>query len=120
MSRAKTAADDEKVSVGETESSSAVESEVQTAEKSEAADGAEKPDGTEDSSATSEAENVSSVQDVKENLAAEKKYGIVRYFQMNPIENKTLERTLKKMYGRESHTVGEWKSVIANFLNQKV
>ena len=60
------------------------------------------------------------MQDVKESLTAEKKYGIVRYFQMNPIENKTLERTLKKMYGGEAHTLGEWKSVIENFLNQKV
>ncbi len=118
MSRVKTVADEEEISVNEAESSSASEIETQQAEESSAADGTEKSDGTEDSASKAEAENVSS--DVNENIAAEKKYGIVRYFQMNPLENKTLERTLKKMYGRESHSLSGWKSVIEKFLNQKV
>lgn len=114
MSRVKTVADEEETSVDETESSSASEIENQSAEESGTSD------NTEDSASKAEAENVSSDSDVNENIAAEKKYGIVRYFQMNPLENKTLERTLKKMYGRESHSLSGWKNVIEKFLNQKV
>lgn len=114
MSRVKTVAENEEISVNETESSSASEIETQPAEESSATD------GTEVSEAESEAENASSGEAVEENLTAEKKYGAVRYFQMNPLENKTLERTLKKMYGGESHSLSGWKSVIEKFLNKKV
>lgn len=45
-----------------------------------------------------------------------KKMGITRYLQLHPTGNKTLDRTLTKMYGNEVHTENEWEKIINDFL----
>ena len=50
-------------------------------------------------------------------LSPTKKIGIVRYLQLHPLGNRTLELTLKKMYSKEVHTEDEWVTVIEDFLN---
>lgn len=46
-----------------------------------------------------------------------KKIGITRYLQLHPTGNKTLDRTLTKLFGSEVHTEAEWEKIINDFLN---
>ena len=121
MSRAKTTTDEETT---DTETVETVTAETtDTVEDSASSSETVSSETTETDSAGTEStekttvETETTTETVK---TTEKKYGIVRYFQMYPMENKTLERTIKKMYGREAHTITEWKQVIEDFLNQKV
>lgn len=108
MSRTKTSAGEDSLSMQEAKAA-----EVDSNEKSEEGTAVETQPGITENASTAGSEAA-----VME--AYEKKYGIVRYFQMHPIENKTLERTLRKMYGSEAHTSAGWGQVISDFLNQKV
>lgn len=59
------------------------------------------------------------VESVANKVAIEpnKKIGIVRYLQLHPTGNKTLDRTLTKLFGSEVHTEAEWEKIINDFLN---
>ena len=54
---------------------------------------------------------------LKVSIEPNKKMGIIRYLQLHPTGNKTLDRTLQKLFGSESHTESEWGVIINNFLN---
>lgn len=54
---------------------------------------------------------------VKVAIEPSKKIGIVRYLQLHPTGNKTLDRTLTKLFGSEVHTESEWEKIIIDFLN---
>lgn len=45
------------------------------------------------------------------------KVGIIRYLQLYPFTNKTVEKVLIKMYAKKSYTETEWKEIINEFIN---
>ena len=55
--------------------------------------------------------------DVLTAVASNKRIGIVRYLQIHPMEDKTVEKLLKKTFAKDAYTESEWVVVIEEFLN---
>lgn len=56
---------------------------------------------------------------VKDSSTSEKKYGFVRFLQLNP-QKSGITSILRSRYASEVHTLAEWNSIVENVLNRKV